>query len=60
MLTLDEKLEFNNLKLMLSDGFIIDKMGKTVQRNMILKYRELLDKYIKIYELPNSTVNDSL
>jgi len=55
-----EALELFHLSTVLNDYLICKRLQEDTLKTMLKRYSELIDKFIKTYELPENSDKDSL
>jgi len=59
-MTIEKNLELLNLRAILNDMQIVKKLGPLTMEDMIERYVDLTDEFVKQYELPENSANSSL
>lgn len=60
-MTIKDQLELINLGTVLNDQFISKKLAEEGKiKRLLNRYSQLIDEFIKTYELPEDSVNDLL
>lgn len=59
-MTIEKNLELLNLRAILNDMATVKKLGPLTMEDMIERYINLTDEFIKEFELPNDSTNSSL
>lgn len=59
-MTIEKNLELLNLRAILNDTLIVRKLGPLTMEDMLERYVDLTDEFVKQYELPENSANGSL
>jgi hypothetical protein len=59
-MSIEKNLELLNLRAILNDALVVKKLGPLTMEDIIERYIDLTDEFVKQYELPENSAKSSL